>query len=569
MATSLLVAGLAFALEGDGRYRPWPVLAVWLASIALLLIGAARLERAPLPCLPPLRLHIARWEWALMAALTLVAVLIRAIALGHVPENFSGDEGEMGSEARAVISGALRDPFTTGWQSHPTLWFYLQAAALRVFGNGVVGLRLLSALLGAATVPVLYLFARRLFGARVALGAAALLAVYHFHVHFSRIGLNNVADPLFALLAFTSFLEGYRRRSPLLLALAGILVGIDQHLYFAGRLAPILIVVLLLHQLIADRQTLRAAARFLPLVALGFFVGFGPLPRVPLLHWAEYSARLASEGIFQTGWYHAQVAAGRSPPDVLATQVGHALGGFGFISDRGPQYNAGMPLLDALSFGLFTCGVLVLGARIRRTESALVLAWLLATVVASALLVQNPASEHYVTAAPAMCLAIACGIDGVVRHTGSALPRPRRAAGTAFGVAILALGAWSVSFYFRDYSPREAYGFERTGTATAVAHYLAPRARNSYVYLLGAPTLHLSNGTLRFLAPGLRGTDVPEGSRTTDLRRIAAGSRVLVVATPSRFRELAAIARTRPGGKTVAIRGGPNDEVVSRAYKLP
>ena len=131
----------------------------------------------------------------------MIALLARVVAWGHVPNNFSGDEGAVGLEARDVLDGVVRDPFTTGWMSHPTLWFYVQAASLRVFGDSVVGLRMISALLGAATIPALYVFARRPFGARVALSAAALLALYHVHIHFSRIGLNNVADPLFALLA--------------------------------------------------------------------------------------------------------------------------------------------------------------------------------------------------------------------------------------------------------------------------------------------------------------------------------------------------------------------------------
>jgi len=131
----------------------------------------------------------------------------------------------MGLEARDVLDGAMRDPFTTGWLSHPTLWFYVQAASLRVFGDSVVRLRMISALLGAATIPALYVFARRPFGARVALSAAALLALYHVHIHFSRIGLNNVADPLFALLTYTCLLAGLRRRSPLLLGLSGLFLG--------------------------------------------------------------------------------------------------------------------------------------------------------------------------------------------------------------------------------------------------------------------------------------------------------------------------------------------------------
>jgi len=274
-AATAAIAGWA---DGKSSFRPWPVLALWLLSIALLLVGA-RLLGAPAAAD---KLRFQRWEWLALAAITVVAALVRFDALDHVPSNFSGDEGEMGMQARSVIAGDLRDPFTSGWLGHPTLWFYLQAGALRLFGDNPEGLRTLSALFGVATIPALYLFARKPFGRRVALAAACLLAAYHLHVHYSRIGLNNVADPLVALLAFTAFFEGCRRRSPFLFALAGVLIGFDQHLYFGGRLAPFVVVGVLAYMAAFHRRRLADIARFLPLLFLGFLVGFGPLIRLPL-----------------------------------------------------------------------------------------------------------------------------------------------------------------------------------------------------------------------------------------------------------------------------------------------
>jgi hypothetical protein len=123
----------AFFAEASSAYRPWPVLGLWLASIALFLLGVLCFDegRRKLG-----RLSIPRWEWAAIGVLTVIALLVRVIAMGHVPHNCSGDEGAMGLQARAVLEGRLRDPFTSGWLSHPTLWFYVQAASLRVCSTG-------------------------------------------------------------------------------------------------------------------------------------------------------------------------------------------------------------------------------------------------------------------------------------------------------------------------------------------------------------------------------------------------------------------------------------------------
>jgi len=67
------------------------MLAWWLVSIAVFVVGAGALDgdRRKLE-----RLSIPRWELTAVGALTVIALLARVIALGHVPNNFSGDEGD-------------------------------------------------------------------------------------------------------------------------------------------------------------------------------------------------------------------------------------------------------------------------------------------------------------------------------------------------------------------------------------------------------------------------------------------------------------------------------------------
>jgi 4-amino-4-deoxy-L-arabinose transferase-like glycosyltransferase len=563
MAAALTVSVVDDRAEASAGYRPWPVLAMWLLSITLFIGGVWRLDQGRARVA---RLRLTRWEWVAIGVLTIAALLARTIALGHVPGNFSGDEGEMGLQARSVLDGGLRDPFTTGWLSHPTLWFYIQAAGLRIFGDGVIGLRMVSALFGAATVPALYLFARRPFGTRVALSAAVLLALYHFHIHFSRIGLNNIADPLFALFAYTCLLEGLRRRSPLLMGLAGLIVGVDQHFYFAARLAPFVVLAVIVHRAVIERRRFADAARLLPLLVPGFLVGLGPLIRVPLFHWSDFTARLSTTGIFQTDWYKDRIAAGGSPLDVLGTHAWHSVGAFGYVRDVSPQYNPGMSLLDPVSTGLFVGGLVVLATHFRRSESALVLGWVLSAAIASALVIATPASDHYVTAAPAICIAVACGLDGIIGAAVTLRPRLGRWTAGALIAVVAGLCAWSLIFYFRDYSPRNTYGFGQTETATAVARYLAPRTETSYVYLLGF-SLFLDNGTLQFLDRGLRGTDVAAGVAPQDLPPHPARLRSLFIALPGRFDDLVSIERAFPGGRSRDLRDGHAD-ILFRVYDV-
>jgi len=104
-------------------------------------------------------------EMILVLALLLTGFLLRAWNLEHIPVNLGGDEGTQGMAAVDVLEGRLRNPFSTGWFTVPTLSFFAQAASLRLFGDSVAGLRTLSALVGTITLLWVYLLARRGLGA--------------------------------------------------------------------------------------------------------------------------------------------------------------------------------------------------------------------------------------------------------------------------------------------------------------------------------------------------------------------------------------------------------------------
>ena len=187
----------------------WDLLGLWVAGVAL---GAgAFVDYATLPR------RLRGWGSALLhpgpeaifvAVLAISAFLLRGVRLSTIPFVLSGDEAAMGMEAIAVMEGRLTSPFVSGWLSHPTLFFFLQAAFLRLFGVTTVGLRLPSALISSATVVLLYLFARRHYGRWVAVLASVFFCTYHYAIHFGRQGLNNVWDPFFALGIFCLVCRG-------------------------------------------------------------------------------------------------------------------------------------------------------------------------------------------------------------------------------------------------------------------------------------------------------------------------------------------------------------------------
>ena len=563
IATSVVSGSIAIHLTGAPLTRPAPAVTAWLAGMLTFLAGAALLDG------PPRRLRVAWAEVAVVTALTAVALAARLPALDTIPRTFSGDEGEMGEVARTVLRGELVDPFATGWLSHPTLWFFAQAGSLRAFGDDVVGLRTLSALIGAATVPALYAFARLGYGRATATVAAALLAVYHVHVHYSRIGLNNVADALPGVLAFTALLLAIRRSSWLGFAGAGVALGLSSYLYMGARLLPLVTAAVLAHLLLVERRRLRALGARIALLPLGFVLAAGPL-----LHWFAnrpdtLRGRLEAVGLFQNGTFDNRRAAGESAFSILRDQFERGIGAYTSAPDRTSFYDPGMPLLDPVSATLFTLGLLALVVAWRRSESVLLASWLLGTAILGGMLLADPPhSTRYVNAAPAVCLVAAIGVVAPVRLLGRATELSKRKQYALIAAVVAALAAWNVAFYFREYTPRLRFGGLGNETATALAHTLAARPPNTYVYLFARQDeLYLGHGTIRFIAPGRTGFDVQPGASADSVPPVSVPH--LYAFTAARFADVESARAREPGGRLGLYRSRVDGRPLFATYEPP
>lgn len=119
-------------------------------------------------------------------SLALGGVILLALGLRLARLDFQPlwwDEGWSVYFAAADVSTLLE---LTAVDIHPPLYYLLLRAWSEVVGWGAPSARLLSALIGTAAVPVLFLAGRRLYGRRVGLLAAALLAVSPLHVYYSQ-----------------------------------------------------------------------------------------------------------------------------------------------------------------------------------------------------------------------------------------------------------------------------------------------------------------------------------------------------------------------------------------------
>ena len=137
--------------------------------------------------------------WAL-AALTALGVAVRFASLGL--QSYHHDEV---ITAMRVIPHSFAEMLhrVKTSESNPPLYYVLAWGWAKAFGTGEVGLRSLSALFGAATVPVGYLIGRQLASRREGLLLAALIAVNPMLIWYSQEARS------YALLVFFGALSMY------------------------------------------------------------------------------------------------------------------------------------------------------------------------------------------------------------------------------------------------------------------------------------------------------------------------------------------------------------------------
>jgi mannosyltransferase len=168
--------------------------------------------------------------WVL-AGLTALGVAVRFASLGL--QSYHHDEV---ITAMRVIPGSFEDMLhrVKTSESNPPLYYILAWGWAKAFGTGEVGLRSLSALFGAATVPVGYLIGRQLATRRSGLILAGLIAVNPMLIWYSQEARSYALLVFFAtvsLFFFVRALDTGRGRDLAFWALASAL-ALCSH-YFA------------------------------------------------------------------------------------------------------------------------------------------------------------------------------------------------------------------------------------------------------------------------------------------------------------------------------------------------
>lgn len=577
-ALAIVASAAAAVLAWDNR-RSLIAGAVWLVGVGLFLLACVppasrtRLCRALADWQEGLRRH---WVEIVLASVILACgVFARLYGLDYFYGAVEQDEGQYGSEALRVLQGERPNLFDTVPLFNLTAIFtYLMAGSMHLFGENIVGLRIVPALMGSLSLVFVYLLVRRGWGAPPALVATGLVAVAPHHLLSSRIAIRDMVVLLLFIPAVLYFLyRALLSRRSFDYALTGVSLGLGLWLDYNNKAMILLPIVgaILAYWFITQRGYRHGEYLKIGLLCLGVVVVLLPV-------WVTLARmdRLGPEGGFLRGRFVlqspnlavAQQRYGVSDPFcVFLHQVERNVFATNYYGDESfltcyAGWLGRRPMLNNVVAVLFLIGLAYSVWRWRQPRYAfLLIAWTVG--MQGGIWGDRPPKIHYLIA-PVLVPVYVLAALGLVKM-GDALLRSLRlntmGRGILLGVIIAAVLGYvayvDLGVYFSPQSVMVSWeefpvpdnlfwvGLAKTGE-------VIKRFSSDYqIYYLGAPlTYAAGHGTLLYHSglTSLAATDVEDIHAVVPFQETVTRDVVFVVAL-GRLGDLAVLQRCYPEGR--------------------
>jgi 4-amino-4-deoxy-L-arabinose transferase-like glycosyltransferase len=537
--------------------------AVWVDALTLVAAGAVVLGRGPTDSY--------RWRWrvsglveaACLGLVVLIAVLLRLPDLATVPPNLGADEGGMGSGARQVLAGTMPSVFATGWFAVPALSFSIHAATMRMFGDSVFGLRMASVIEGVLSVVALYLLVRRQWGGRPAIVAAAFLAIAAWHIHFSRMGSHHMLAPLVTLVALYFLVRAIDDRRLIDWVLCGFAVGLSIEVYYAARIAPLLVAAYVAYLVATERwQFVRTHAAGLAALAFSAAVFLAPMAMVYARDRGAFNARTDAVAIANTPAV-VRPESGSTRAGALLRELGTqsqgTLEAFHIRGDTDRQYaHGGDPLVDWWNGALLAMGAAAILLRPETPRGFMLAAcvWL-PLLVGSLLTADAFQAQRELVVLPFVMIVPAL----MAEYAWRGMKRLAGRLGTyAFGgVAVMAVFL-ALQANVHDYFEVEIVRRMPADQLTQLALEASEIQDRYRPYVIGKIDGTLSDEAPRFLLPHHDVVQVGDAPLALPQDRIPADKGVAFLVlngAADRAQRLAAIKQAYPEGRTEAVNQPP------------
>jgi 4-amino-4-deoxy-L-arabinose transferase-like glycosyltransferase len=444
LGPALLAAVAAWFLFAD-NHLSLPGLALVVAAIVAIVVATRQRTGAPPAGQSAANdLLSPRVRYLALAGIVLLAVIFRLYLLDSLPGDMFNDLAHNYEATQRILNGQWMI-YATDYPGREPLLFYLTALLSYLTGLNFFTLKLVTALIGIVTVPVVYLLGREAFNDAVGLVAALLLAVAKWHVLISRVGFRGIQTPLYAALVLYFLLRGLRRGRRADFLWAGGFAGLALYTYTAAlAIWPAVVLGLGLYALAGHARDLWRVRRSLLLATLIAVLVALPMLRYMLvdgrdLFWSRPLTRVSERETQIPGSWGA----------ILWENVVHTAGMFHVQGDSIFRTNVPYdPHLDVAAGMFFLLGLPVVLVGWRRGGNALVLVFflllLLPTTLSLAFPQEVPGAVRSGGAMATVMLFPAVALVAAFRRLGQILPALNSR--WAWGGLLAGLALWSGLF---------------------------------------------------------------------------------------------------------------------------
>lgn len=404
--------------------------------------------------------------WIDLVALAFVGIVaagFRLFRLTTVPPGLMHDEAVNGLDAIWTIPRQHPIFFELNNGREP-LFIYFQSLFVALFGQTAWALRLGAVVIGIATVLVTYWVARNWSNRWVAFVASFGVATSFWHVDLSRIGLRAIGAPLFLSLALLFLAKGLRSGRLPWFALGGLALTADLYTYTSARIAPLIVVAVVLWEIVHDRRIFTRRLTGLALYVTVSLITFAPLGAFFVTHPQYFALRANQVWIFNP---NPKI---ESKPEPFSINLERTLGMFFIQGDLDPRQNLpGRPVFDVWSAPWFVLGLGVLlwqalaSLQKQRTASdkstssvsinveGWLLIWLVSMLALGALTYESPDFLRLSAMVPAVYIIWGVGVVSAATWIRQHLPAKREVAMLGASLAVVGLLGYEAGQTYYNY----------------------------------------------------------------------------------------------------------------------
>ena len=327
------------------------------------------------------------------------------------------------------------------------MYNYLIRLSLAVVGNSITGLRLSSVFAGTLAILATYAMVAVYQNRRAAFLAAVLMTTYHYHIHWSRIGLNNIWDTFWVPAMLAAFAWGWRKNWSGGAVLAGLAAGMSQYFYAGSKIGLLLIVFVIWDFWREGRGQLRGRQQVHNrrlAIYTGQMLLMAAIVAAPIIFHALREPDVYFDRSQDVFAFTPEILASDEMLSFAWDQILNSAGAMTAVPDRTGFYGPGVPLLFGMAAPLFAIGFFWALYK-KRYLPAL---WVMLTIILGGFFMQHPpSSSHLVVIIPAVCWLMAIPLAWLVDRG--------RWRWAALIVAIIVIT--DLVFYFGYYVPGEPY----------------------------------------------------------------------------------------------------------------